>query len=488
MKISIATKMTIFTCALVLATLLGQLAFNAFLSGPLLIEQKKSTVNRLFDTLPRNYSDDPDFIYRLTEKAEGDNIDILIFSDNGLVYSSRNIEIPVIRRRFLFIGPFDRAAFPEDARAKVARRGQGGETLILLNGRFDYGGEARYTIIETPVESIETGVRLLSWANLRISAVVLLLGIACALVFSRRFSKPIREIGAVAQNVANLRFDTRADENLSTVELSELSASINAMAENLKRMIADLKDKNERLQSDIDRQLQLDRMRREFVANVSHEFKTPLCLLQLYSENLKDNIDSADKDFYCDTIIDEVNRLDAMAKSLLDIASLENGLSGMRTEALDFSGFCKGLLARMDPLFDGIELDANLQEGLFVEGDGHYLEQAVRNYLVNAVSHTAAGGRVSVSLRRSGGRAFFSVFNEGKPIAGEDVSRVWESFYKTDRARARAEESHAGLGLYIVKTIVNAHGGTYGLINNADGVVFWFMLPLSEREEEKQEE
>ncbi|MDR2295654.1 MAG: HAMP domain-containing histidine kinase [Clostridiales Family XIII bacterium] len=478
MKISIATKMMLFTCALVLASLLCQLVFNVFFSGPFLIEHKKSTVNKLFAALPRNYSDDPDFIYRLTEDAEGDNIDILIFSDKGLVYSSRNVEIPVIRQRFLFIGPFDRSAFPEDAQAQVARRRQSEETVILLNGRFEYEGEARYAVIETPVESIEAGVRLLSWANLRISMVILLLGAACALIFSRRFSKPIREIGIVAQNVAALRTGARANENLSTVELSDLSVSINSMAEKLELMIADLRDKNERLQSDIDRQLHLDRMRREFVANVSHEFKTPLCLLQLYSENLKNNIDAADKDFYCDTIIDEVNKLDAMAKSLLDISSLENGLSGMRTEALDFSDFCAGVLARMDVLFGRVRLETDLQEGLWVEGDDHYLEQAVKNYIMNAVSHTAAEGRVSVSLKRSGAHAFFSVFNEGKAIAREDVDRVWESFYKTDRARAREEENHAGLGLYIVKTIVNAHGGTYGLINNANGVTFWFTLPL----------
>jgi signal transduction histidine kinase len=390
----------------------------------------------------------------------------------------------LIRQRFLFIGPFDRAAFPENPRAQVAERGnRSNEAMILLNGRFDFDGETRYTIIETPVESIEAGVRLLSRVNIHIAMIVLLVGVVCVFLFSRRFSRPIRDISAVAQNVAGLRFDVRADENLSTVELSELSASINTMAEKLEYMIEDLKDKNEQLQSDIDRQLRLDRMRREFVANVSHEFKTPLCLLQLYSENLKNNIDAADKDFYCDTIIDEVSRLDAMAKSLLDISSLENGLSGMKTEPLEFSAFCGDILARTEVLFGHIALETDMEKDLWVLGDSHYLEQAVKNYVTNAVSHTAAGGRVSVSLRRSGAGAFFSVFNEGKPIAREDVGRVWESFYKTDRARAREEENHAGLGLYIVKTIINAHDGAYGLINNEGGVTFWFSLPLLEKEE-----
>jgi signal transduction histidine kinase len=155
----------------------------------------------------------------------------------------------------------------------------------------------------------------------------------------------------------------------------------------------------------------------------------------------------------------------------------------MKTEPLEFSAFCADILARTELLFGHIKLETDMQEDLWVPGDRHYLEQAVKNYLINAVSHTAAGGRVSVSLKRSGAGAFFSVFNEGKAIASEDVGRVWESFYKTDRARAREEENHAGLGLYIVKTIINAHGGTYGLINNVGGVTFWFMLPLLENEE-----
>jgi signal transduction histidine kinase len=152
----------------------------------------------------------------------------------------------------------------------------------------------------------------------------------------------------------------------------------------------------------------------------------------------------------------------------------------METAPLDFARLCADALARMDVLFGNIRLETDIADGLWIRGDSRYLEQAVKNYVTNAVSHTAAGGRVSVSLRRSGEHAFFSVFNDGKPIAKDDVERVWESFYKTDRARAREEENHTGLGLYIVKTIVNAHDGAYGLINNTGGVTFWFTLPLTE--------
>jgi signal transduction histidine kinase len=220
-------------------------------------------------------------------------------------------------------------------------------------------------------------------------------------------------------------------------------------------------------------------MRREFVANVSHEFKTPLCLLMLYSENLKNNVDSIDKDFYCDTIIEEVNKLDEMAKSLLNLSAIENGLSAMKLEALDLSTLCDCVASKASPLFKGISAAVTIQGGLEVKGDAVYLEQAVKNYMMNAVSHTAAGGKVDISLREDGGQAVFTVFNEGKPISEEDASQLWESFYKTDKARVREGESHVGLGLYIVKTIVNAHRGAYGLTNRENGVAFWFSVPIA---------
>jgi signal transduction histidine kinase len=278
--------------------------------------------------------------------------------------------------------------------------------------------------------------------------------------------------------VAALKFDIKADESIGAAELSQLSVSINIMAERLEAMIVDLKEKNERLRGDIDKQLRLDKMRREFVANVSHELKTPLCLLQIYSENLKNNIDAVDKDFYCDTIIEEVGKLDCMAKSLLDLSSIENGLSGVKPAPLNFPELCGRILSAADVLFTAVRPEISIQEGLSVMGDAYYLEQAVKNYLTNALSHTPPGGRLSVSLRRAGQSAVFSVFNEGNPIDKADAEQIWESFYKADKARVRDKDNHTGLGLYIVKTIINAHGGAYGLINQEAGVTFWFSLPL----------
>ncbi|HEY8436120.1 MAG TPA: HAMP domain-containing sensor histidine kinase, partial [Haloplasmataceae bacterium] len=349
---------------------------------------------------------------------------------------------------------------------------------IILTGKFEYDDGWRYVRITTSVEAIEASIAALTKVNTFIAVLVLVIGIIGSYIFARRFSRPIQKIQDVARNVALLNFEARADENLSTSELRDLSVSINAMSNKLKSLISDLQASNEKLQADVDYQKRLDRMRREFVANVSHELKTPLHLILMYSENLKNNIENIDKDYYCDTIIEETKRLNDMVKSLLDLSAIENGLTKMYMEELDLSDFAECTVSKMTVLFEGLSTNVGIEKGISVVGDGKYLEQAMKNFIVNAVSHTPVGGSISVELKQWDGKAVFSVFNEGSPIAEADIPQIWESFYKTDKARVRTDENHSGLGLYVVKTIIEAHGGEYGVRNAENGVEFWFSLPI----------
>jgi len=351
---------------------------------------------------------------------------------------------------------------------------------IVLTGRFEYGGTYRYIRITAPVESIDASVSAMTRINAVIAGFVLLIGIIGSFIFAKSFSKPIQSLKEVAQNVSLLNFDVRADEGLSTTELRDLSCSINVMADKLESLITDLQASNEKLQADVDYQKRIDGMRREFVANVSHELKTPLHLLLMYGENLKNNIDGIDKEYYCNTIIDETNRFSGMVKSLLDISAIENGLAKMSMETFNFSDHSEYVATKMSVLFEGLDVSMDIEKNIFVDGDEQYLGQAVENYIANAVSHTPGNGRISIRLRQGEGSAVFSVFNEGSHISEEDLPRIWESFYKTDKARVRTDENHSGLGLYVVKTIVQAHGGDYGANNIDNGVEFWLSLATAE--------
>ncbi len=231
------------------------------------------------------------------------------------------------------------------------------------------------------------------------------------------------------------------------------------------------------MKSDIDTQKKLERMRREFVGNVSHEMKTPLSLLQLYADNLKNNVQSIDKDYYCDTIIEESSKLSEMVSSMLDMSSIESGLSKIELSKISLSGAALDLLTKVAPLTENYNLKIHIEDDIFIDGNLKYIEQAMRNYLSNALEHTCDGDLICVSLSSKDDMAVFSVYNTGQPISELDMPFLWDSFYRADKARVR-EGGNAGLGLHIVKTIVLAHGGIYNCQNLDDGVEFSFMLPI----------
>ena len=481
MGVSIKSKLAAFCAVLVLAVLACQLIFNLFLSKPYFIHLKQNEAQKLYTRIQTHYSDDPNVLYEITQDmADIYNFSIFVYSEQKLLYSNRNASLPILLNAFLTIRSSERALFLENPTPRIVQSGRTEKENIVLTGKLEYGGSPRYIMLLTPVESIDANVQMLTTINSVISILILVAGSVGAYIFAGRFSKPVTEIEKVAQNVANLNFSIRADESISTTELRSLSGSINTMSDKLRSLITELTVSNARLQEDIEHQMRLDKMRREFVANVSHELKNPLHLLLIYSENLKNNIDGIDKDYYCNTIMEETNRLNDMVVSLLDLSAIENGLSKMHTEALDFSQLADAVLSKTKVLFAGITVRIQIEDGIQVTGDRHYLEQAMKNYIANAVSHTSPGGEIAISLHKRDSAAVFSVFNEGEAIAPEALPYIWDSFYKADRARVRTEEPHAGLGLYIVKTIVTAHGGEHGSMNRENGVEFWFSLPATQ--------
>ncbi len=481
-KASIKTKIVLFIIALLLCVLLCQLFFGIFLSRRTFLQKQQQQLETLFYQLKANYSDDSDTLYNITAQSQGlYNIQLEISDGTKRIYTNRNI--PPRQKNEPFMLFYEESMYSEKPVAHISSPNHSPEKIspvIRLAGRFDFNGETRYITLFSPVEPINASVTMFTRANALIALCVLVIGAIAAYFFAARLSKPVKDVEAVAKNVAELSFDKTADENISTTELYSLSSSINSMAEKLKRMVGELEDANEQLQRDVDYQKQIEKMRREFIANVSHEMKTPLCMLIMYSENLKNNIEGIDRDYYCSTIIEEAERLNDMVKALLELSSIENGLSRLCFEPLELSALCSRLLEKTSVLLKPFKLEISMDEKLCARGDAHYIEQAASNFITNAVSHTAEGGRIAFSLHKEGAQAILSVFNEGSRIEEDEMKRIWDSFYQTDKARTQTEDMHVGLGLYIVKTIIDAHKGAYGVKNEEDGVCFYFSLPLSE--------
>ena len=243
--------------------------------------------------------------------------------------------------------------------------------------------------------------------------------------------------------------------------------------------MSELKSANLKLQKDIEKRVQIDEMRTEFLSNVSHELKTPIALIQGYAEGLKDNIsdDPESREFYCDVIIDESAKMNRMVRQLLTLNQLEFGNDRLSMERFDLAELIRGVLQSSHILIEQKEAKILFQQKdpVPVWGDEFKIEEVVTNYLTNALNHLEGEKVIEITCREWNGTVTTTVFNTGQPIPAEDLDKIWEKFYKVDKARTR-EYGGSGIGLSIVKAIMDSHQQKCWAKNYENGVAFSFTL------------
>jgi signal transduction histidine kinase len=252
----------------------------------------------------------------------------------------------------------------------------------------------------------------------------------------------------------------------------------------LEETISELKTANNELKRDIEKKEQIDEMRKEFLSNVSHELKTPIALIQGYAEGLKEGINDDDKesrDFYCDVIIDESGKMNNMVKKLLDLNQLEFGNDVVTMERFDIVALINNFINSAEILIEQNNINIRLEQSqpIYVWADEFKTEEVVRNYFSNAMNHASGEKIIEIKYRLitqdDAGKVRISVFNTGEPIPEDSLPHIWEKFYKVDKARTR-EYGGSGVGLSIVKAIMDSMNQEYGAINYTNGVEFWFEL------------
>ncbi len=281
--------------------------------------------------------------------------------------------------------------------------------------------------------------------------------------------------------MTKLDFDARFEvRGRGRNEIDELGENMNELSGVLKQTISDLKTANNEMKLDLDRKEQINEMRTDFLSNVSHELKTPLALIQGYAEGLKDSVagDEESRDFYCEVIIDEADKMNKMVKRLLELNQLEFGKDEFTMERFDIIELINGVTGSMGIMLEqnGITLKKNLPEdALFVWADEFKIEEVITNYMSNAIHHIGGEKTIIVNAEAKQGAVRVSVFNTGTPIAEEELDKLWEKFYKVDKSHSRQYGGN-GIGLSIVKAIMDAHHRPFGVNNFKEGVEFWFEL------------
>ena len=337
-------------------------------------------------------------------------------------------------------------------------------------------------LMQSPLASIQDSAQLANRFLVYVGCVALLLGAVFVWFFSKRIADPILELVELSQRMANLDFDAKYTGG-GCDEISILGENFNSMSKKLEETISELKRANNQLQKDIEQKEKIETMRNEFLGNVSHELKTPLALIQGYAEGLKEGIseDPESREFYCDVIMDEADKMNTMVKNLLALNQLEFGNDEMDFQRFDLVKMIRGVLASCEILLQqaSASVDFIADDEVCVWGDQFKTEQVVRNYLTNAIHHVDFEKRIEICVIRQVDTVRVTIFNSGKPIPEEDLERLWDKFYKVDKAHTR-EYGGNGIGLSIVKAIMESFHQKYGVRNFENGVEFWFELDSSE--------
>ena len=335
-----------------------------------------------------------------------------------------------------------------------------------------------FFLMSTPLEAVQDSVQLSNQFFMFTCIGAMILAFLVMTAISNRLTKPLLQLADLADRMSKLDFTSKYTGSLDN-EIGMLGNSMNSMSEQLENTILQLQTANEQLKKDIDEKIQIDEIRKEFLSNVSHELKTPIALIQGYAEGLQEGIsdDLQSREFYCEVIVDEAKKMNRMVRKLLTLNHLEFGQDALTEETFDICEMFNTLLnsSALEIQKKEAEVIKDYPDSCMVCADEFKIEEVCTNYISNAINHVSNEMKISISLQDMGESVKLTVRNTGEQIPQESLDKVWIKFYKVDKARTR-EYGGSGIGLSIVKAIMEAHKQPFGVYNTEDGVAFWFCL------------
>jgi len=338
-----------------------------------------------------------------------------------------------------------------------------------------------YIVVFTPEKVVENNSRILTVFIIYETILFLIIAFIIVTFISNRLSKPLKEAEEKTKRMANLDFSSKLDIN-SYDEIGSLSISINKMSDELEKNINMLKDANAKLEQDLELETKVNQMRQEFISDVSHELKTPISIIGGYSEALKlEGIEKEDINAYADIIIDESKRMNKLVRDLLKFTQIESGFAELDEEDFQLVDLISQIVNpyALELKEKQITLTQNILD-ISVNGDFDMMSTVFSNFFTNAMHYVDSNRIININSTIIGDKVRVSVENSGIQIEDSNKDRIWDSFYKADKARTR-KYGGSGLGLSIVKSIMKNYKNDYGFNNTEIGVEFYFDLNLSNK-------
>lgn len=457
----------------------------SFLSTFFCYRQKKLLASQIKRVSKLDINDKSVVSNTLSDINDSYNFDVEIYSANGkILYTTHGSQM----MDFFIVGREDFSMSHDDLISYKTENLGDGIIFEEASRRFD---KNRILLCRKELESgifIEIRIQKALISSSAQTANEFIVYVACAcfvlsviwiFLFARKFTKPLSKMNEITADLSKLNFDRRLQIN-GNDEIAQLARSINEMSDSLNLALIDLKNSNAKLKDEIELERRLDVMRKAFIANVSHELKTPISVISGYAEGLKLNVNSDSREEYCDIIIDESQRMNRLVLSILELSRYESGQIPLNREVFDIGETVQSAVKRISAKGD-FSANSKIPKNSLVYADVTQIERVLKAYLENAMSHVAKNGEISVFSAESDEKIRITVHNTGEKIDPEIMPHIWESFYRGDTSHKR-DQSRVGLGLSIVSAVMKRHEENFGVYNTENGVCFWFELPKPKNE------
>ena len=486
---SVKVKLFLMLSLIILLIILFLILVNNFVFGEFYLYSKTQSLKSVYEVINDYYNSGAniDIDSELEKIAIKNNFDILIRNDQNInVFTSNKDFFSTLGQMNEMTSSINSGQIieqDEKYNIKKMKDIKTGISYVLLSSQLDNG----YLLyIRIPLTSIEESVKISNNFLYLMAGFTILISAVIVSFVTRKFADPILELNNIAKKMANLDFSHKYRITDADDEINNLGKSINVMSDKLERTIKQLRRTNIELEKDIEEKSKIDEMRKSFISDVSHELKTPIALIQGYCEGLLENVntDEESRKFYAEVILDETNKMDKLLKKLLELMTIEYGKREFNDNKFNVVELEQQIIIKSQVMLQEKEAKMELvsPEEINVIADDFYIEQVISNYVTNALKHVKEVKgenyiKIYNEVNVEKNKVRIKVFNTGDNIKEEDLSRIWNRFFKADESRNR-DDGGTGIGLSFVKAIMNNYKNEYGVVNKENGVEFYFDLDL----------
>ena len=337
-----------------------------------------------------------------------------------------------------------------------------------------------YTIAAiTSLEPMSELITVLNRYSLVLITIGILIIILISYIYSKKITRPLIRMSTIANNIADQDFSSKVEIS-SGDELGNLGVALNSISENLEKKIISLEEANTQLQKDYEMQAEQKEKEKEMMGNISHELKTPLTIIRGYLQAVQKGI-YEDNEIIHDKVLDEVDNMTIMINEILEIFKLDSPKLSLDYSVFNLWDIVLKVYDKLKTKSDerNLSIKYEYKDEAFVEGDNKKIEQVITNLFTNALKYSPEKSTISVNILKDIDTYKFSIENSHIHIQEEELDKIWEPFYRIDKSRNR-KLGGSGLGLVVVKTILNLHNSDFGIINTEKGVLCYFNLKAKE--------